>query len=611
MRKKNISRLAASVTALVLGLSAVTGCGSGGGASDSVSSQTESAQETASASDKVVDSGSADAEGAEKYPEFLTIDVFGGQSNYQGLQSGWFAKLVRDKFNMELNIIAPNVAGGGDTLFQTRSANGNLGDIILTNLDRNRLKDLVQAELVLDMTDYIDDTQYLKNYLPMIETVSSLAEQDGLWAVPSSISEVSATEPGEISEPTNAASLRWDLYKEVGYPKISTLEDLLPVLQQMQEAAGTSDSGQPVYAFSLFSDWDGDIMQNAGSFSALYGYDPQGYALFNIVTGETQSMIADDSYYVRGLKFLFDANQLGLVDPESTTQNFDTVSSKFADGAVIYSMWPWLGTGYYNSQSNMEAGKGFQSAVIEDASYLCWGSSPAGSTSYGLMIGSNTADPQRMVDFVDWLYSPEGVAAGGSDTNNVCGPEGLTWELVDGEPQFTELGMQVLIEMDSNALVPDEWGGGTYSDGISALNYSALGAKDVNPENGVPYNFTMWDAYQDITSTALTNDWREHYGTEDSPIDYLDGIGKICVVPGSSWATPEYSTEINAVKEQCKQTIVDYSWRMVFAGSEEEFYSLLAEMQEIAYGLGYNDVLAIDEANAAARYELFTEVRGE
>ena len=31
-------------------------------------------------------------------------------------------RIVKDKFNMELNIIAPNVAGGGDTLFQTRSA---------------------------------------------------------------------------------------------------------------------------------------------------------------------------------------------------------------------------------------------------------------------------------------------------------------------------------------------------------------------------------------------------------------------------------------------------------------------------------------------------------
>ena len=65
---------------------------------------------------------SSSGSGNEKKDEFITVDVFDTLANYQGIQSGWFAKVVKDKFNMELNIIAPNVAGGGDTLFQTRSA---------------------------------------------------------------------------------------------------------------------------------------------------------------------------------------------------------------------------------------------------------------------------------------------------------------------------------------------------------------------------------------------------------------------------------------------------------------------------------------------------------
>ena len=151
------------------------------------------------------------SEGEEKYPEFLTIDVFDSVSNYQGLQSGWFAELVKEKFNMELNLISPNVAGGGDTLYQTRSANGNLGDVIITKLDNSRLKDLVQAELVLDMSDYLDGEENLKKYEDAITQASKLAEKDGLWAVPSGVSELAATTPNEISEPTNAASVRWDL----------------------------------------------------------------------------------------------------------------------------------------------------------------------------------------------------------------------------------------------------------------------------------------------------------------------------------------------------------------------------------------------------------------
>ena len=34
---------------------------------------------------------------------------------------------------MELNIIAPNIAGGGDTMREVRAAAGNLGDLIISS----------------------------------------------------------------------------------------------------------------------------------------------------------------------------------------------------------------------------------------------------------------------------------------------------------------------------------------------------------------------------------------------------------------------------------------------------------------------------------------------
>lgn len=56
-------------------------------------------------------SGETDS-GTKEYKNFITVDVYDEFANYQGIQSGWFAKEVRDRFNMELNIIAPNVTGG-------------------------------------------------------------------------------------------------------------------------------------------------------------------------------------------------------------------------------------------------------------------------------------------------------------------------------------------------------------------------------------------------------------------------------------------------------------------------------------------------------------------
>ena len=233
-----------------------------------------------------------------------------------------------------------------------------------------------------------------------------------------------------------------------------------------------------------------------------------------------------------------------------------------------------------------------------------------GNVKYGIMVGSQTKDPQRMVDFIDWLYSPEGITASGTDTNGGCGLEGLTWELKDGKPTFTEFGRKVFIDKDAEAQVPEEWGGGTYNDGLSALNYSAAGTKDVNEENGVPYNCTVWDEYREITSTTLSKDWAEHFGTDKLPIDYFTEQDMISVVPGTSWANPDYSTDITVIKEQCRQTIVDYSWRMVFADSEEEFDALLKEMQDITNGLGFEEVYKVDQENCAARFAMFEEARG-
>lgn len=546
-----------------------------------------------------------------KYAETLTIDVFDSQANFQGVQTGWFAKLVKDKFNMELNIIAPNVAGGGDTLYQTRSANGNLGDLIITNADKSRLKDMVSAGLVLDMTDYMADCENLNKYKEAIDTTSALAGVDGVWAIPSEISNQSPTDPCEASDPTNAPSIRWDLYGEVGYPEISTLEDILPVMQKMQEAAGQSDSGKDVYAFSLFKDWDGDVMQNVGAICALYGYQPSGFAMEKVDGSDIQSVIDDDGIYVRSLKFLFDANQMGLVDPESTTQNFDTLQTKFKDGGVLYSLWPWLGAGVYNTTEHTAEGKGFATATIDDMECLSIGSQPYGKVDATIMVGSQAKDPQRLVDFIDWLYSPEGIEASCPETGGTCGPEGLTWEMKDGKPVLTDFGVKAFVDIESDLAVPDEWGGGTWKDGISTLNFKTRGIVDTDEDTGMCYNYQRWDDYLTRTATKLSEDWSAQNNNEETAISYLKDTDHLLVCPGTNYSAPEYSTDISTIKEQCKQTIVEYSWKMVFANDEDEFNSLLKEMQDTANGLGYEDVLAVDKQNCQDHFKAIDEVKAQ
>lgn len=299
IKKKVVAGLAATLSAAML--FSVAACGGDSGASDAP------------------DDGS-----------LMKVDVFSSTANYQGVQKGWFAKIVKDKFNMELNIIAPNVAGGGDTLFDTRSTAGNLGDIVIVGMQNGRLQKLVKSKLITDMTPYYKDMPHVKNYQAGVDYVTKQAGQDGIWGVPGNVSDESPTKSADGVEPTAAPYIRWDYYAKVGYPEIKNLDDFANVLKQMQDKARQETGKDDIYAVSLFKDWDGEMMQNAQAAAQWYGYYAQNSVLVPSDDKDSQVVPATQvgSAYDKMIEFFNKCDTMGLVDPESTTQNWDTLSTK-------------------------------------------------------------------------------------------------------------------------------------------------------------------------------------------------------------------------------------------------------------------------------------------
>ena len=540
--------------------------------------------------------------GISRYKELLTIDVFDSLANSQGIQSGWFAKIVQDKFNMKLNIIAPNMTGGGDTMYQMRAAAGELGDLIICDAN-STLQELVTAGLILDMSDYLKGKDIMQ-YETAIRAVNAPVSDTAIYVIPSEISFKSCMEPSENDEPIYGPYMRYDLYTAIGSPSMHTLEDLLPVLKQMQELSPISESGEPVYAFSFFADWDGNMMNAAKQPACLYGYEESGFVLYKVDNSDYQNILDDDSIYQRILKFYFDANQLGLIDPESLNQNYADVYKKCADGAVLFSYWPWLGKSAYNTVEHTADSCGFMFVPIDDLQVMLKGCRPLGDVNKVIAIGSNAADPQRLADFIDWLYSPEGIYTNSSQpVTGTAGPEGLTWEMTDEGPFITEYGIRAL--SNENPEVPEEWGGGTWNAGSSMLNFNTVALSDTAP-NGYPYFYTLWDSYRQYFVTPLDILWRTDMQTE-TPIDYLLEHNQYIVCPGIPFYTPTESSEIATLRSQCRNTILDYSWKMVFAKDEETFYALQKEMQNTAISLGYEQILAWDMNNAKALSEQYKE----
>lgn len=504
------------------------------------------------------------------YEDFIVVDVFDSLANFQGIQSGWFAKIVKDKFNMELNIIAPNVSGGGDTLFETRCAAGNLGDLIICTAENGNLQDLIDSNLILDMSDYLEDKQIMR-YEYAINLLNQKMTQDGIFAIPSEISLQNPLTPSEGLEPTFGPCLRFDLYEQLGYPAMNSLEDLLPVLQAMQEMYPVTESGNKTYGFSFFKDWDGNLMNAAKQPCCFYGYDECGFVLAKADGSDYQDIADSNSLYIRVLKLYYEANQLGLVDPESTTQNYDQFFNKYQDGSIFYSPWPWMCQSAYNTTENLNEGRGYMLSPIQDMQIFSYGCNPEGNHKSVICIGKNAKDPKRLADFIDWLYSPEGIMINmAQSSSGTAGPEGLTWYRDDNnEPYLTEFGKEAFL--NGNAIVPDEWGGGTWANGVSQLNYKPVAQLDLSPD-GFSYYYATWPSVLSMETSPLEESWQKYSGSATA-MDYLVTNDLLLVAPGTGFVAITETSEIATIRSQCREVITDYSWKMVFAEDETEFYN--------------------------------------
>jgi multiple sugar transport system substrate-binding protein/putative aldouronate transport system substrate-binding protein len=214
-----------------------------------------------------------------------------------------------------------------------------------------------------------------------------------------------------------------------------------------------------------------------------------------------------------------------------------------------------------------------------------------------MMIGSKTKDPQRMVDFVDWLYSPEGISMA------TTGPEGLTREMKDGQPYLTDFGQKFYIGKDKELKVPEEWGGGSISNGNPQLNFKPVGQSEINPETGTYYSRDRWDSVISLTTTTISKDWSDTHEGYVTPIKYFKDKNFLSVIPGVPFAVDQYTTDVKTIKEQCKQIILQDSWQMCFAKDENEFNALLKDMQDTCIGLGYEQVFEADKKNCEKLFE--------
>lgn len=584
-------RIVATLLTVVMTTSMIlSGCGGGDQKAETTAPADEAApaEETEAAPEaddaEASDGEEASTETAEaptvSHDEELTLEVYDVATNYQGLQSGWYGKILKDKFNIVLNIIAPQVSGDGEALYQTRSVAGNLGDIVL--LDNADMLECVDVGLIADMSAEIKNYPNLMRYWEQIEKFNA-GIGDGIWAIPT---EMNTNGPTAYMAETVSSMPRipWDFYSELGKPDMNTLDDLLQVLADMMEAHPTNEAGDKAYGMTLWKDWDGTSIENVNQLTKWYGQEVNG----SVLIGSDHSIVPltdKDGAYYKMLHFYFQANQMGILDPDSATQDWTSANDKMKQKRT-YLVWNNWMQGFTNSPEIGEKGANYMGMPIADITVFQTSDYYYGSGRvFG--IGSQVDDDTkaRIMEFFDWLASPEGC------TIQHAGDEGIIYTVNDdGTYTLTEDGYN---RFTTEIMIPEELGGGNWKDGNNQVNQWIVQSYDTNPVTGESYVPDLWASYLEKNNTKTNKEWQEKFGAKNE-VEYLKEHGMMSPVPSVNMSLAIDTTDIGLIRSQCKTIVCDSSWKAIFAADETAFEATWDDMCAQLEGFGWNDLVAFD-----------------
>ena len=526
----------------------------------------------------------------------VTLNVYSQLANYSGEQIGWFAKVMKDKFNVKLNIIKQ-----GDGTFATRMESGDLGDIVVFGNDGDEYQQAIAGNALFNWEEdnLVQDygSHIWENMQIALEKNKSISGGK-LYGFGHNVGSSTTEHEAFFYKP----DIRWDLYKKLGYPEVNTLEDFVKVLEDMQKLEPKSETGGKTYGVSLFPDWDGNMVMTVKATAALYGWDEFGFGLYNVSTGEFQDTLKKDGVYLRMLKFYNTLYQKGLLDPDSMTQTYDDMSEDYKTGAAFWNIFDWMASGTYNTPEHLAAGKAMMPLAAKDQKNVAYGLNMNGGNRVWT-IGAKTNYPELSMAIINWLSTPEGVMVSN------WGPQGLTWDYKDGKPYLTELGEAVQKNGDT-VLTGDYASAGKWVDGTNKINNTTWSLDAVNPDakNGDTYNYRFWETRKDQPVSDIEQDWRTTVSASNAN-EYLEKNGNITISVGTTYSESPKSNELTTTWNQVKEAIKTYSWKAIYAKTDAEFDKIVNEMTDKANSYGYAECVKYQEGEAAIRKGLEDKIK--
>ena len=471
--------------------------------------------------------------------------------------------------------------------YEAGMASGNLPDIVTTD---NNLAEILENGVALDAQPYLEE--YVPNLLKgearlTYDVFRQLVNDgDGFYFFPDRIGYNGV---GYSNAPNNRGYIvRWDYYKELGYPPINNEDDYLNVLKQMHANHPVTEEGYPTYLFGTDNHAGYDTAFRAEmslDYWAAYKYQNNIFTneVFDGYTDPEHSMFWSSMAWFN--KLYRAGKDDGSFDMDVFTQTAEQYDIKCARGQYL---------GLHSGKDAL-----YKTRVAEDPDTLAgYGTVPTAAANqytnvYQLLgngskfmwfISANSPHKEQALKLFNAMCDPDLLR------ELAAGEKGVTWEYdADGVPRMTEYGQEQMDAYRTGKADAENYfvRNGTYSD---LPGRWPLLRDNVTHPDGYSIDFvTISREYAAATMTNnISKDICAHYGVQlpsdavyqAGGLDYRNDCGE--AITSCMRSLDRYQLNILAAAEDLLEEVwVD----LTLAETDEEWTAIrdrtIREMTEL------------------------------
>lgn len=374
----------------------------------------------------------AQTEKSKKEP--VTITWYGGVQQVSfittGIQDDPMMNAIKEKTGVTIDHSPSLGVSDVNQKATVLIASDDMPDVMFFG-DINIRSAVLKAKAALPLDDLVktNGPELQKNIGKALEASKLLKSDDthALYFIPHAVNMSDFT--GNALQ--NGYNIRWDLYKKLGYPQITNVDEFLKLLQDMVKLEPKNKDGKPNYGLGLFfgESWCNHMVEKAlGAYKGVVEMTTN--VSIDVANDKVVARVTDpNSVFWQGMALYNKAYRMGLLDPESITLKFDSFMNKAKTGRYMAGECNWaLGGADAQFVADGTPDKGYAPITFGLSDASSFGTTAGLGDQGNIFISKNCKNPDRVMDVLNYMASDEGARL------MFNGPEGLYYDVVNGKP---------------------------------------------------------------------------------------------------------------------------------------------------------------------------------